>query len=317
MKLFARLSAICLYFSWCQPAEAQQTYATQDTVYIHTVEQALTYLQKGACQPCLDAYQRAFAISQKSALSAMRAALCAYQCGQIELTKSYIQRAVNIAYGIAESTWEDRQEAPEFDVVRSSGMKEYVQEIFARKDAELGINRPLKQQLQAIFTTDQTPRFRLDSVGRVHGKGSPEYQQIWPQLRKVDSINLVKIEQIIHQYGYPGKRLVGNIQANTTWLIIQHSPLSIQEKYLPMLQKAADDGEMAKSNMILLTDRIRMYKGQKQLYGTQVSLNATGQNSFYPIEDEVNVNKRRAEAGLEPLEEYAKRFGFDYKPVSR
>ncbi len=38
----------------------------------------------------------------------------------------------------------------------------------------------------------------------------------------------------------------------------------------------------------------------------------TGKNEFFPIEDEANVNKRRAAVGLEPLEEYAKHFGIDY-----
>jgi hypothetical protein len=34
---------------------------------------------------------------------------------------------------------------------------------------------------------------------------------------------------------------------------------------------------------------------------------------FHPIDDELNVNERRASMGLEPLEEYAKRFGFIYR----
>jgi hypothetical protein len=34
---------------------------------------------------------------------------------------------------------------------------------------------------------------------------------------------------------------------------------------------------------------------------------------LYPIDDEENVNARRAEVGLEPLAEYLKRaFGIDY-----
>ena len=108
--------------------------------------------------------------------------------------------------------------------------------------------------------------------------------------------------------------MVGAKLGNTAWLIIQHSAVAIQEKYLPILQRAADQGEMQKTNMALLIDRIRVYKGQKQLYGTQVKMEANGQKSFDAIEDEKNVNKRRAEVGLGSLEEYAKQFGFEYKP---
>jgi hypothetical protein len=36
------------------------------------------------------------------------------------------------------------------------------------------------------------------------------------------------------------------------------------------------------------------------------------QEQFFPIQDEANVNKRRASVGLQPLEEYAKFFGINY-----
>lgn len=165
---------VWIILCWCTTvAPCQTTYTTPDTAYIQAVEMALTYLQKGQCQPCLEAYKKAFLISQKSALSTMRAALCAYQCRQSELAKTYIQQAVNIDYSIAEETWIDYQSAPEFNLVRSSSMKELVQEVFAKKDAQLGINPSLKSQLQAIYTTDQQPRSRVDSVMRVYGQNSP------------------------------------------------------------------------------------------------------------------------------------------------
>ncbi|GAB3884809.1 DUF6624 domain-containing protein [Spirosoma agri] len=114
---------------------------------------------------------------------------------------------------------------------------------------------------------------------------------------QVDSVNLRKVEQLIEQYGYPGRNLVGATLGNTAWLIIQHSAAVIQEKHLPILQRAADQGEMQKTNIALLIDRIRVYKRQKQLYCTQVKMETNGQRSFDAIEDERNVNKRRAEVG--------------------
>lgn len=293
----------------------QTRYATADTAYVHAVEQALSHLENGQCQPCLAVYQKAFKIAQKSALSTMRAALCAYQCQQPALAKTYLQQAVDIDYSIAEDIWIDYQSAPEFGPFRTSTMKDLVQDIFVKKDAQLGINQSLKAQLQAIYTTDQQPRSRIDSLTRVYGQNSPPMQQLWQSIHRKDSINLIKIEQIIQQYGYPGQRLVGAKLANTAWLIIQHSPVAVQEKYFPLIEQAANQGEMSKTNMALLIDRIRVYKGQKQLYGTQVKIESTGQKSFDPIEDEKNVNNRRAQIGLGSLEEYAKQFGFEYKPT--
>ncbi len=52
----------------------------------------------------------------------------------------------------------------------------------------------------------------------------------------------------------------------------------------------------------------------KQIYGSQIHRDQkTGKYFVAPIEDEQNVNKRRAAVGLEPLEEYAKQWNIDYK----
>jgi hypothetical protein len=56
-----------------------------------------------------------------------------------------------------------------------------------------------------------------------------------------------------------------------------------------------------------------MRKGEKQIYGSQVVFSKTGEQEFYPIEDEKNVNIRREKVGLPPIEEYAKYFSIKYK----
>jgi hypothetical protein len=51
-----------------------------------------------------------------------------------------------------------------------------------------------------------------------------------------------------------------------------------------------------------LTDRVEINKGK--IYGTQVTYNSQGQAYPKPLLDSVNVDKRRAEVGLEPLGQY-------------
>lgn len=59
---------------------------------------------------------------------------------------------------------------------------------------------------------------------------------------------------------------------------------------------------------------INMHKGIPQIYGSQLSMNPeTGVYRFHPIEDEANVNVRRAAVGLSPLEEYARMMGVEWK----
>jgi hypothetical protein len=80
------------------------------------------------------------------------------------------------------------------------------------------------------------------------------------------------------------------------------------------MEKSVVKGESRTGDLALLKDRILMRQGKPQQYGSQVVFNkTTGSQEFYQIADEKNVNVRRANVGLEPLEEYAKYFGIDYK----
>jgi hypothetical protein len=56
-----------------------------------------------------------------------------------------------------------------------------------------------------------------------------------------------------------------------------------------------------------LSDRVLNAEGKKQLYGTMIFVKPDGTFAPNPIEDEANVDKRRAELGLQPLAEYIRR----------
>lgn len=305
-------TTVCM--GWYTPLFGQTQYATPDTAYVRAVEQAFSFLKQGDCRPCLRAYQRAFTISQKSALSTLRAAACAYQCGQTKQAQTYLQQAASIDFWISEDVWEKPQEAPELNSLRNSSLATAFQQYIDEQKIAEGRNPALERELKRIFTEDQLSRLRMDTIMRQYGASSPQAQPVWAQMRRADSVNLPKVERIIAQYGYPGKRLVGEKQNETAWLVIQHASLMVQEKYLPLLQEAAAQGQLAKASVALTVDRIRVNKGQKQLYGSQVKNGDNGKPAgFWAIEDEVNVDKRRAEVGLPPLATYAKYYGFEYK----
>ncbi len=157
----------------------------------------------------------------------------------------------------------------------------------------------IKKELEIIFDRDQKTRTGRDSSRFV---------------AYIDSCNLVQVEKLISKYGWLGKSFVGVKGNQTTFLVIQHSDLAIQLKYFPLFQKSVEEGESKPSDLALMQDRILMSQGKKQLYGSQIFFDKTGTQEFYQIDDEKNVNARRAKVGLEPIEEYAKRFGIEYKP---
>ena len=132
---------------------------------------------------------------------------------------------------------------------------------------------------------------------------------------RIDKENVTRLAEIIRQHGWPGKSLVGERASQAAILILQHAELVQQEKYLLLLKAAASQGEVHPADAAMLEDRVLVGQGRKQRYGTQVHFEPEtyGKWELYPIEDEERVDERRAAAGLEPLAEYLKAFGIEYK----
>ncbi len=173
--------------------------------------------------------------------------------------------------------------------------------------AEVIFKKPLVQQLDSIRIEDQKYRQMIKGIGQKYGYESKEMKDLWKIINKKDSINLIKITGILDKYGWLGLDIVGQEGSITLFLVIQHADQKTQEKYLPMMREAVKAGKAQGNQLALLEDRVALGQGKKQIYGSQIHRdNITGKYFVAPIEDESNVNKRRAEVGLEPLEVYAK-----------
>lgn len=137
---------------------------------------------------------------------------------------------------------------------------------------------------------------------------------LWIKQNILDSVNQFRVDSILLKYKtYPGKNLVGVTYQNALFLIIQHAPLSMQEKYLSLLKEAAKKNQMRKSNLCYIVDRILTAKNLPQVYGTQLNLNKDkNKYELFIIEDMENVDRRRSEMGLKPLKVYLKENGVEY-----
>lgn len=176
-------------------------------------------------------------------------------------------------------------------------------------------NKVLATQLDSILIRDQKYRLQLEEAHKKFAFDSEQVQFILKVIDNNDEVNLIKVKQILDQYGWLGPDVIGKNGSEALFLVIQHSDQSTQEKYLPMMRDAVKNGKAHGSALALLEDRVAIGQGKKQIYGSQVS-GMNGKYKFSPIEDEINVNKRRAAVGLEPIEEYAKNFGIVYKQPS-
>jgi hypothetical protein len=157
----------------------------------------------------------------------------------------------------------------------------------------------VRLELERLFDRDQKTRAYGDSVAFI---------------RLIDSTNQRSVKAIIQKYGWPGISFVGKKANQAVFLVIQHASLEMMMEFIEQFRKSVEAGESRPADLALMEDRIRIRMGKPQLYGSQVRNNKlTGLDEFYPIEDESHVNERRRKIGLEPLEEYAKRFGMTYE----
>lgn len=120
-------------------------------------------------------------------------------------------------------------------------------------------DRELIYRLNALLQADQKFRDDLKS------------QKLTEQ-QAVDDLNIKEAEAILSQYGYPGRSIVGAQFDFVIWLVIQHAELSYQEKYLPLIAKTVEGGELGKVPLKMLIDRIYHKKTGHQIFGSQIGV---------------------------------------------
>jgi len=160
----------------------------------------------------------------------------------------------------------------------------------------------LRQELLKRVSEDQRIRNELIRKGIDHPDPT-----LLDQMKKIDATNTARINVIIKQYGWPGPKLIGRDGTDAFFTLAQHADPAFQKKVLPLVQTAYRRGILTGQNYALFTDRVLVESGKPQIYGTAAKPMDQWNGKepvFQPIEDEANVDKRRAAVGLIPLSEY-------------
>lgn len=189
------------------------------------------------------------------------------------------------------------------------------------------IDESLKNRLEKIYLKDQGIRELTDEKISNERKSELlskmkltesdiEGDKIYTLMDHFDSINLLEVESIVKEYGYPSKSLVGEPANLAVFYVIQHSDKI--DKYLPLIKKAGEDGEIKKTTVVMMEDRSLMDRGIEQIYGTQIRgmMNKKGEWIYFvwPIQNPDSVNIRRKKVGFkQTVQEYAKEFDLEYK----
>ncbi len=122
-------------------------------------------------------------------------------------------------------------------------------------------------------------------------------------MQAVHEENASVLERLVEEHGWPTSAIVGEDGADAAWLIAQHAiglP-DFQRKCLRLLQEAASSGAVPAWQVAMLLDRICVWEGKLQVYGTNFDWDEHGVMSPRPIADPESVDERRAAIGLPPL----------------
>lgn len=173
-------------------------------------------------------------------------------------------------------------------------------------------NIELSKELWKMKIYDQAFYYHLDIADKNPEQNPLVINAIWEVKQLLNEKNLERIIEIIEKDGWPKKSVIKGNAASTVFLIIQHSDPETQRKYLPIMTKAANEGEAKWSSLALLIDRVNLGEDKKQIYGSQISRKEDGSYFVKNLEEPEYVNQRRNEIGLGKIQDYVKRWDINW-----
>jgi hypothetical protein len=147
-------------------------------------------------------------------------------------------------------------------------------------------------------------------------QGAPAFDGYHSRMKAVHTRNAKRLKQIIAQYGWPGRTLVGEDGMIAAWFIVQHaiSDPPFQRQVLQLLKDKLAEGEVSAQSVAFLEDRICVFKGRPQIYGTQFEPDDRGMYHPSTIGDSEHVNERRSAVGMNSIEERTRQINEGQQP---
>lgn len=158
------------------------------------------------------------------------------------------------------------------------------------------MNEELRQELVAMRAEDLRVREELMQSGEL-GQGYA------PRMEEVHRRHAARLREIIAEHGWPDRDLAGPDGTLAAWFIAQHAigEPGFQRLALKLVREKVKLGKVPAAQEAFLLDRIAMYEGRPQRYGTQSLPCPDGRYRRWTTEDPENLNARRAAMGMPPV----------------
>lgn len=167
-------------------------------------------------------------------------------------------------------------------------------------------------KLQAMVSIDQSLRHLSTALEQnsSHFDSEEEFELVkrgFPErVMRVDAFNTAQLKEMLQGRGWFRDDIDGALAAQYAWVIAQHADRdpAFQREVLAMMEAELGAPGVSKRNYAYLFDRVAGKDGRPQRYGTQGRCTAPETWTPNEIEDPENVDSRRAEVGLPPMEDY-------------
>lgn len=169
---------------------------------------------------------------------------------------------------------------------------------FSERQQKWGYDLRLKEELEDIFERDNHDRILWSQSLSQRPQDPERVEMLAQKALRTDSINLVRISEILSEIGFPRREQVGEFATMTTWIVFQHGDLEHQKLFLPKMEEAVANGIIPAVYLAMLKDRIDVREGRPQKYGTQLGPDGR----LCPLLDPSRVNEWRKEVGLPEIE---------------
>jgi hypothetical protein len=159
------------------------------------------------------------------------------------------------------------------------------------------LNDALCAELLRMRSEDLTVRHELLDSGQLGGAYAPRMEAIHIK-------NAARLRELIDQHGWPAEDIAGKDGAEAAWLIAQHAvgEPDFQKHVFRLLTECAAAGRIPAWHAAYLEDRIAMYEGRPQRYGSQwFDDPRDGRTRPWKLSDPERVNEFRASVGLPKL----------------
>lgn len=161
----------------------------------------------------------------------------------------------------------------------------------------------IKLKLENILEADQ--KWRLKDIEMSaepdFDPKSAEALALKDSFLLTDSLNHAYVDSILKNFGWLDTSKIGSKANAAIFLVVQHAKPKYIVSMWSVIRKAYKSSALLPKDYALMYDRVQVYKGKKQLYGTQTK-HYDGKLFIAPVKRKRTLDKRRERMGLRVTE---------------